>query len=94
MGVGVNIMFPLEVAAGCDAVEWRERFGPDMCIRGGLDKRAVPLGKEAVLKEFERIRPAFEQGKFIPHLDHLVPPEISLDQYRRYLDIKREFIGK
>ena len=28
------------------------------------------------------------------HLDHLVPPDISLDQYRRYLDIKREFIGK
>jgi len=94
MSVGVNIMFPLEVTAGCDAVEWRDRFGPDMCIRGALDKRAVPLGKDAILKEFERIRPAFEQGKFIPHLDHLVPPDISLDQYRRYLDIKREFIGK
>ena len=94
MSTGVNIMFPLEVAAGCDPMQWRERFGLDMCIRGGLDKRVVPEGAAAIRKEFERIRPAFEQGKFIPHLDHLVPPEISLDAYRRYLDIKREFIGK
>ena len=65
-----------------------------MCIRGGLDKRVVPEGAAAIRKEFERIRPAFEQGKFIPHLYHLVPPEISLDAYRRYLYIKREFIGK
>ncbi len=91
---GVNIMFPLEVAAGCDPAAWRDEFGMDLRLKGGIAKSAVAIGPEAVDAEFERIRPVFEAGGFIPHLDHLVPPDISYDNYRMYLDKKRRFIGK
>ncbi|MBL7134116.1 MAG: hypothetical protein ISS78_08460, partial [Phycisphaerae bacterium] len=43
---GVNIMFPLEVAAGVDPYAWREEFGMDLRLRGGIRKSLVTLGAE------------------------------------------------
>jgi len=90
----VNIMFPLEVAAGVDPKAWRREFGLELRLRGGIDKRAVAAGGAAIDAEFDRIRPVFDEGGFIPHLDHLVPPDIPYDNYREYLDKKRAFIEK
>ena len=91
---GVNIMFPVEVAAGTDPCAWREEFGMDLRLRGGIAKKLLVGGGKAVDKELERIRPLFEQGGFIPHLDHLVPPDIPYDNYCEYLEKKRKLIGR
>lgn len=91
---GVNIMFPLEVAAGCDPFAWRKEFGMEMRIRGGIAKAPLVEGGSAIDRELERIRPLLEQGGCIPHLDHLVPPDISYSNYCRYLEKKRKLIGK
>ncbi len=91
---GVNIMFPLEVAAGVDPYAWREEFGLELRLQGGIDKRAVAQGGSAIDKELERVRPLLEQGGYIPHLDHLVPPDVSYRNYQEYLEKKRRLIGK
>ena len=91
---GVNIMFPLEQAAGCDAYAWRREFGKELRIRGAIAKAPIAVGGAAIDKELERIKPLLAQGGVIPHLDHLVPPDISFDNYRYYLDKKRKLIGK
>ncbi len=94
MEEGVNIMFPLEVAAGVDAYRWREEFGLPLRLRGGIAKQPLVEGGRAIDRELERIRPLLEQGGFIPHLDHLVPPDIPYSHYCDYLDKKRKLIGK
>jgi uroporphyrinogen decarboxylase len=91
---GVNIMFPLEVAAGVDPYAWRKEFGTRLLLRGGIAKTPLVAGGSAIDKELERIRPLLEQGGFIPHLDHLVPPDIPLSNYMCYLEKKRKLIGK
>jgi len=91
---GVNIMFPLEVTAGVDPYAWRKEFGMAMRLQGGIAKVPLVEGGKAIDRELERIRPLYEQGGYIPHLDHLVPPDISFDHYREYLDKKRKLIGK
>jgi len=91
---GVNIMFPLEVAAGVDAYAWRTEFGRELRLRGGIGKAPLVRGGPAIDAELERIRPLLEQGGYIPHLDHLVPPDISLRNYCEYLEKKRKLIGK
>ena len=91
---GVNIMFPLEVAAGCDPYAWRKEFGKEMRIRGGIAKAPLVEGGSAIDRELDRIRPLLEQGGCIPHLDHLVPPDISFKNYCHYLEKKRKLIGK
>ena len=91
---GVNVMFPMEVAAGCDPYAWRAEFGTDLRMRGAVAKAPLVAGGKAIDDEMERLRPMLEAGGFIPHLDHLVPPDISYDNYRHYLDRKRKLIGK
>ena len=94
MEEGVNIMFPLEVAAGVDTYAWREEFGKVILLRGGVAKVPLVQGGSAIDAEMERLKPLLDQGGFIPHLDHLVPPDISFDNYRYYRDAKRKLIGK
>jgi uroporphyrinogen decarboxylase len=91
---GVNIMFPLEVAAGVDPFAWRKEFGKDLRMRGAIAKVPLSRGKAEIDKEIERVKPLLDLGGVIPHLDHLVPPDISFDNYRYYLDAKRKMIGK
>ena len=91
---GVNTMFPLEVAAGVDPYAWRKEFGMELRLRGGVAKAPLVAGGSAIDKELERLRPLLEQGGFIPHLDHLVPPDISYKNYLAYLAKKRKLIGK
>lgn len=90
---GINVMFPVEVAHS-DGYEIREEFGESIAIRGYYDKRALIAGKDAIDREFERIRPMFDEGGLIPHTDHLVPPDVSWENYCYYRERKVEFIGK
>ena len=91
---GVNVMFPLEVQAGVDPYAWRKEFGRELKFRGGINKYTLVAGGSAVDAEFERIKPLMEDGGFIPHLDHLVPPDIPYAHYCEYLDKKRKLIGR
>jgi uroporphyrinogen decarboxylase len=91
---GVNIMFPLEVTAGVDPYAWREEFGMELRLRGGVGKEPLVIGGAAIDAELERLKPLLDQTGFIPHLDHLVPPDISYANYCTYLEKKRKLIGK
>jgi uroporphyrinogen decarboxylase len=59
-----------------------------------VDKVAVARGKDAIRRELDRIAPLLAEGGFIPHLDHLVPPDISLANYMFYREEKKKLIGK
>lgn len=91
---GVNVMFPCEVAAGTDMFRLREEHGMAVRLKGGIDKTALARGRDAIDRELERIAPLLDQGGFVPHLDHLVPPDISLDDYLYYRQQKQKLIGK
>ena len=90
---GVNMMFPVEVAAGSDPFEIRKRWGKRVLLLGGVNKRALALGREAIDEELRRLVPLVEQGGVIPHVDHRVPPDVSYDDYLYYLRRKRELLG-
>lgn len=90
---GVNLLYPLEVAAGCDVNAWQRKY-PGLAFMGGIDKRALAKGKQAIDRELERIRPAVERGRYIPDLDHLVPDDVSWDNYRYYAERLKSIVGK
>ena len=90
---GVNGMFPVEVAAGSDPIVLREKYGRDVLIFGGVNKRALAEGKEAIEAETARIKPFVDAGGWIPHVDHRVPPDVTLENYRYYLRLKRDTFG-
>jgi hypothetical protein len=91
---GVNVMFPLEVQAGVDPMAWRREFGKELRFRGGIAKDPLVQGGAAIDRELQRVRPLVEDGGYVPHLDHLVPPTVSYANYCEYLEKKRKFLGR
>jgi len=80
---GVNLLFPMEPAAGADVNAFRRKY-PDLALLGGIDKRALALGPAAIDAELERIRPALASGRYIPSLDHHIPPDVSWENFCHY----------
>ena len=90
---GVNCFFPCEVRAGSDPVRLREKYGREALFMGGIDKRALTEGPEAIDKELQRVKPLVEEGGYIPHVDHRVPADVPFSHYLYYLKRKRKLIG-
>jgi len=88
--VGVDGALPLERQAGVDGMLLRERF-PTWRMIGHYDKMVMPHGEEAMRAEFERLLPLIKSGGYIPSVDHQTPPGVSLEEYRVYLRLLREY---
>jgi len=88
LDVGINTLVPCEVAANMVPVELRERFGRELRMVGGIDKREVARGPEAIDREIERNRPLIQEGGYVPAIDHSVSADISFDNYRYFIDAK------
>jgi uroporphyrinogen-III decarboxylase len=82
--VGMTAMSPFEVAAGCDVVAIAKQY-PDLVIMGGIDKRVLAAGKDAIEAELQRIIPfMLDRGGYYPMCDHGVPDDVSLENYLYY----------
>lgn len=90
---GVNCMFPLEIRGGSDPYPMRERYGKQVLLMGGVDKTQLIAGKAAIRAEINRLEKLVADGGYIPHVDHRVPPDVTLENYRYYLKVKREAFG-
>lgn len=86
---GFNLTWPLERACGMDPVELRRTFGRELRLAGGVPKEALIAGPEAIDREIERLIPLIREGGYIPAVDDMVPPEVSFDNYRHYIDAIR-----
>jgi len=91
---GMTGMLPFEVQAGMDIVAVRQAF-PRLQIYGGIDKRALAQGIEAIDRELEAKVPALlRQGGYIPFADHLVHPEVSWENFVYYRRRLAEMAGR
>ncbi len=82
---GINVLFPFEVQAGMDVVKVRKKYGKNLRIWGGVDKRALARGPTAIEAELSRLKPLMDEGGYIPHTDHTVPPDVSYQNYCYYM---------
>ncbi len=91
---GINCCDPIEVAAGNDILEYRRLYGKKMAYRGGIDKRAIAQGSEAMQREVMRVvPPLLQEGGFIPGCDHGVPPDISWPNFVDYSRLLARLTG-
>ncbi len=91
MEAGVDSLMPFEVQAGMDVVAIGRQY-PELAIMGGLDKRALAGSFRDIEREVDRVLPHFlSRGRFVPCLDHTVPPNVSLEKFRYYLDYVRKY---
>jgi uroporphyrinogen-III decarboxylase len=88
--VGLQGILPLERMAGVDVARIRENH-PNWRMMGGFDKTVMHRGEDAIRREFDRLLPVMRGGRFIPSVDHQTPPGVSIDDYRLYLSVFREY---
>ena len=87
---GVNGFYPMERAAGMDAVELRRTYGPELRLLGGIDKRAMIAGPEEIDAELKHVAPLCAEGGYMPWCDHHVPPDVPLEHYQYYVRRMKE----
>lgn len=92
--VGVNLHWPLEAAAGMDAVTLRKKYGEDLIMIGNIDKRVFQKGKQAIRDEVMYKVPCLvEKGGYYPSIDHNIGPDVPLHGLKYYLNLLREIGG-
>lgn len=91
---GVTCHWPLERAAGMDPLSLRARYGHDLALMGGIDKRALARGRAAIDEELDAVVPRLlDDGGYVPCVDHTVPPDVSYADFQYYLERKQRLLG-
>jgi len=92
---GVNFHWPLEVAAGMDAVALRKKYGKHLILAGNIDKQVFTKGKDAIRDEvLSKVPYLIETGGYFPSLDHNVPPDVTFEGFQYYIELLREIGGR
>lgn len=83
MEAGVDITFPWETQYGLDIRSARKCY-PDVGMMGGMNKSALAMGRGAVDSEIEKAEWMLRRGRFLPWLDHEVPPEVPWEAFEYF----------
>lgn len=92
LDAGVDGIWPLERASDMDPIALRKKFGRDLRLWGGVDKRELAKGPAAIDAHLRQLLPLIEEGGFIPTVDHLVPPDVSLANFQHYMRRKHQLL--
>jgi len=90
---GLNTMFPFEVHCSGHPGEVLSEYGEQLRILGGVDKRVLAQGPDAIKAYLQSLVPWVQRGGFIPFCDHRCPPDVKQEYYLYYLDLKEEMFG-
>lgn len=91
---GVTCLFPFECQAGMDVVEARGRY-PQLVIHGGIDKRTLTAGREAIDRELDRkLPPLMAAGGYMCAADHRLLRGTTFEAVSHFMRSVAERIGK
>ena len=92
---GVTGLLPFEGNAGMDVEVVAEMY-PDLCMMGGIDKMFLINHEHDKLEEVltKKIPKVLKRGKYVPFIDHLVPPETSWEEFKAYRTKLNEIIDQ
>ena len=90
---GVTLVFPWETQMGLDITEVRRQY-PTLQMVGGLNKAVLARDREAMDQELGKVPWMLEQGRYLPAVDHFVPPDVSWDNYRYFYERLRGIVWR
>ena len=88
--IGIDCLNPLEVKAGMDPIALKHEFGSRLVLHGGINALLYddPVALEA---EMHRVIPTMKRGGgYILSSDHSVPSSMSLESFRRFVEVGKE----
>ena len=89
---GLDVYNPLEVKAGIDVVELKQKYKNKLAFWGNIDVRDVLTGsKEGIRKDVLRKLNAAKGGGYIPGSDHSVPENVPVENYDYFISLVKEY---
>ncbi|MBA7472251.1 hypothetical protein ES707_07573 [subsurface metagenome] len=76
---GINCIFPIERAAGNDPLKLRKKYGKNLIIVGGIDKREISKGKSEIDGQVAMVKELIKYGGYFVNGDHHFPEDISYE---------------
>lgn len=90
---GIEAIWPMEIAANNDPEDYLREY-PELFILGGIDKRELRFSREQLRAEIiKRFKTARKYGRFIPTIDHGIPPDIPLRNYLYMVELNKGLIN-
>jgi hypothetical protein len=88
---GINVLHPMEAAAGMDVRITRRQYGTRVAFLGGIDKRALSCDRAAIDAEvIPKVNAMLDSGGgLLAEVDHGIPPDISYSNYCYFRDLVR-----
>jgi uroporphyrinogen decarboxylase len=90
---GIDGLVPMEANAGMDVALYRERY-PRLLMMGGVDKRALHFGREAIDHEIDKLRRTIASGGLVPFFDHGLPHDASYGNFLYFVERLKEVTGR
>jgi len=88
---GIDAISPIEIAAGNDPEEFLSTYSK-LYIHGGIDKRELRFDyPQARAEVVRRYRTARQYGRYVPSVDHGVPPDIPLRTFLYMVELLKGF---
>jgi uroporphyrinogen decarboxylase len=87
---GIDMLNPIEVKAGNDPAALKKQYGDRLAFHGGIN--AVNFSDPGKLaEEMERVVPAMKRGGgYWLSSDHSVPDSVSLEDFRRFVELGKK----
>ncbi len=89
---GFEVIQPLEARAGNDVRELKKLWGDRITLMGNINADVIANGDEQKIHEevLSKLVVAKQGGGYIYHIDHSVPPTVSLKNYRLLIELLQE----
>lgn len=88
--LGINTIYPVEIAAGNDPIAMRKKFGKNLVIIGGIDKRELAKGKAEIDRQVDLVRELLPYSGYFPNCDHHITPNVPYENVKYWINEMRK----
>lgn len=90
---GITCAIPCEVNAESDPITLRKKYGNEIALIGGIEKKVLTQSKKDIEEEVKKVMDyMLPRGGFIPALDHLALPDTPYENYLYYMELKTKYL--
>jgi len=88
--IGVEMLNPIEVKSGLDPIALKKQYGDRLGFHGALNA-VLFYEPEKLWAEMKKVIPEMKKnGGYIISSDHSVPETVSLEEFRRFVQLAKE----
>ncbi len=89
---GFDVIQPLEARAGNDIRLLKPQWGDRITMMGNINADVIAAGNEEQIRHevVSKLQAAMQHGGYIYHIDHSVPPTVSLANYSLLIRLLKE----